>query len=62
MLTKVQSHTNMFDRLDTEDEYYSALKRFLEISVHPEDTSEVKEMYLLMDLMGKYERRNCGDN
>ena len=62
MLTKVQSHINMFDWIETEDEYYIALKRFLEISVHPEDTKEVREMYLLMDLMGKYERKNCGDN
>jgi hypothetical protein len=45
--------------IDTEDDYRNAMNRFLEICSAPKDETEVKEMYLLMDLMGKYERTNC---
>lgn len=46
----------------TEDDYQQALVRFLEICKEPKNTTEVKEMYLLMDLMSKYERANCSGN
>ena len=52
----------MMYQIETEEDYYEALKRFLEICNNPEDTNEVKEMYLLMDLMDKYERNNCTEN
>jgi hypothetical protein len=52
----------MIYEIKTEEEYYNALKRFLEICKNPKDSDEVKEMYLLMDLMGKYERENCSIN
>lgn len=53
---------NMIYEIDTEEDYQEALKRFLEICQAPKDNNEVKEMYLLMDLMGKYERDNCSIN
>ena len=52
----------MIYEIVTEEDYHEALKRFLEICQNPKDTNEVKEMYLLMDLMGKYERNNCSCN
>ncbi|MCY1721241.1 hypothetical protein OU798_12860 [Prolixibacteraceae bacterium Z1-6] len=48
--------------IETEDDYRNAMNRFLEICVAPKNENEVKEMYLLMDLMGKYERENCSAN
>jgi len=48
--------------VDTEDDYQKALVRFLEICKEPKNKTEVKEMYLLMDLMSKYERDNCAEN
>lgn len=48
--------------IETEDDYRDALSRFLEICEAPKNEGEVKEMYLLMDLMGKYERNNCSYN
>ena len=48
--------------IETEEDYHEALIRFLEICQNPKNTEEVKEMYLLMDLMGKYERDNCSEN
>lgn len=52
----------MIYEIETEEDYQEALKRFLDICDNPKDTNEVKEMYLLMDLMGKYERNNCSIN
>jgi hypothetical protein len=52
----------MIYEIETEEDYHKALKRFLEICKSPRNTDEVKEMYLLMDLMGKYERENCSTN
>lgn len=57
MLTK-----RMLDNIETEDDYRDALKRFLEICEAPKSTSEIKELFLLMDLMKKYERENCPYN
>lgn len=54
MLTK-----RRLDKIETEDDYRDALKRFLEICEAPKDTDEIKELFLLMDLMEKYERNNC---
>jgi hypothetical protein len=48
--------------IKTEDDYRDALKRFLEICAEPKDELEVKEMYLLMELMGRYEQENCSSN
>ena len=52
----------MIYEIATEEDYQEALKRFLDICGSPKDDGEVKEMYLLMDLMGKYERDNCSIN
>ena len=52
----------MIDTIETEDDYRDALQRFLEICEAPKDIDEVKEMFLLMDLMEKYERANCSYN
>ena len=52
----------MINKIETEEDYQKAVVRFIELCQSPKDTSEVKEMYLLMDLMGKYERENCSVN
>jgi hypothetical protein len=52
----------MIYEVDTEDDYQKALIRFLEICKEPKNNIEVKEMYLLMDLMSRYERENCSEN
>jgi hypothetical protein len=57
MLTK-----RKLDSIETEDDYRDALKRFLEICEAPKDIGEIKELFLLMDLMEKYERENCSYN
>lgn len=49
-------------RIETEDDYRDALKRFLEICEAPKDREEIKELFLLMNLMEKYERENCSYN
>ncbi len=48
--------------IETEDDYRDALNRFLEICNTPKSEEEIKEMYLLMSLMEKYERENCSYN
>mgnify|MGYP006945564775 CR=1 FL=1 len=56
-------HTNfMINEIITEEDYQEGLKRFLELSNGPQDDEELKEMYLLMALMEKYERENCSSN
>jgi len=52
----------MIYEIETEEDYQHGLKRFLEITNGPKDDDEVMEMYLLMDLMEKYERENCSTN
>jgi hypothetical protein len=52
----------MIYEIETEEDYQEALKRFLEICGGPRNDEEVKELYLLMNLMGKYERENCSTN
>lgn len=49
----------MINIIETEDDYRVALKRFLEICEVQKDSEELCEMFLLMDLMEKYERDNC---
>lgn len=49
----------MLQIIETEEDYREALKRFLEICEAPKDSEEGKELYVLMDLMEKYERNNC---
>jgi len=49
----------MIDIIETEDDYRAAIKRFLEICETPKNSEELCEMYLLMDIMEKYERDNC---
>lgn len=52
----------MIHEIETEDDYQEGLKRFLEICSGPKNDEEVKELYLLMELMEKYERNNCSIN
>lgn len=52
----------MMYEMETEEDYQEGLKRFLEICGSPDSEDEVKEMYLLMNLMEKYERENCSMN
>jgi len=48
--------------IQTEEDYQQALQRFMQLCEGPKDDYEVKEMYLLMALMAKYERENCSTN
>lgn len=48
--------------IETENDYRDAMNRFLEICAAPKNEDEVKEMYLLMNLMGRYEQQNCSIN
>lgn len=52
----------MLDRINTEDDYRQALKRFIEICSSQKNSDELDEMLVLMDLMEKYERENCSQN
>ncbi len=52
----------MLDRINTEDDYRLALKRFIEICGSQKNSDELDEMLVLMDLMEKYERENCSQN
>ncbi|MFW6277674.1 MAG: hypothetical protein ACOC1J_03295 [Prolixibacteraceae bacterium] len=49
-------------RIETEDDYRDALKRFLQICDSDKSEEKLKEMLLLMNLMEKYERENCSEN
>jgi hypothetical protein len=56
-------HINcMIHDIETEEDYQEGLKRFLEICGSPKTEEEEKELYLLMELMEKYERNNCSVN
>jgi len=52
----------MIFEIETEEEYQQGLMRFLELTNGPKNDEELKEMYLLMALMEKYERENCSTN
>ncbi len=52
----------MIHKIETEEDYQEGLKRFLEICGALKTAAEEKELYLLMDLMEKYERDNCSVN
>ena len=52
----------MIYEIVTEDDYRDALNRFLEICESPKDKEEIAELFLLMNLMEKYERENCSYN
>ena len=49
-------------RIETEDDYREALSRFIKLCESEKSDNELKEMLLLIDLMEKYERANCGNN
>lgn len=53
---------NMMVEIVTEEDYQEGLKRFLELTSGQQNDEELKEMYLLMDLMEKYERENCSSS
>lgn len=48
--------------LENEDDYREALSRFLEICESPKNQNEIKELFLLMNILEKYERENCSYN
>ncbi len=52
----------MNERFDivTENDYRKALDRFVELCGSEKSDDELKELLLLIDLMEKYERENCG--
>lgn len=56
-------HINrMLHKIETEDDYRDALKRFLEICSTQKTDDDLNELLVLMDLMEKYERENCSYN
>jgi antitoxin component HigA of HigAB toxin-antitoxin module len=48
--------------IETEDDYREALNRFIKLCETQKTDEDLKELLLLSDLMGKYERENCGDS
>lgn len=52
----------MMYEIVTEEDYQEGLKRFLELCSGPKNDEETKELYLLMELMERYERDNCSTN
>ena len=48
--------------IETEDDYRDALNRFIQICESKKSDEEIQEMFLLIDLMEKYERANCGES
>jgi len=52
----------MMYEIVTEEDYQEGLKRFLELTGDLKTDDDLKELYLLMDLMEKYERENCSAN
>jgi hypothetical protein len=48
--------------IETEENYRDALSRFIELCESQKTDEDLKELLLLADLMGKYERANCGGN
>ena len=59
------THINhMNEKIDivTENDYRKALERFIELCGSEKSDDELKELFLLIDLMEKYERENCGSS
>jgi hypothetical protein len=48
--------------IETEYDYRDALNRFIELCESQKTDEDLQELLLLTDLMGKYERINCGEN
>jgi len=48
--------------IETEDDYRTALDRFIELCDSRKNDEEIKELFLLIDLMEKYEQSSCGSN
>jgi antitoxin component HigA of HigAB toxin-antitoxin module len=49
-------------QIETEDDYRDALKRFMHLCESDKTDEEIEEMFLLIDIMEKYERANCSQN
>ncbi|MCF6356564.1 MAG: hypothetical protein L3J54_02050 [Draconibacterium sp.] len=49
-------------QIETEEEYREALNRVLEICDIHKTENDLKELYVLMDSLAKYERDNCALN
>jgi len=49
-------------QIETEDDYRDGLKRFMHLCDSDKTEQEIKEMFLLIDMMEKYERANCTQN
>ncbi|MCF6332075.1 MAG: hypothetical protein L3J11_02225 [Draconibacterium sp.] len=52
----------MIYEVETEEDYQQAIKRFIAIYGEPKNETEVKEIFLLIFLMSKYEQDNCTIN
>lgn len=48
--------------IKTEDDYREALNRFIQLCEASKSNEEYRELYVLIDLMEKYERLNCKIN
>jgi len=53
---------DMTYKIETEEDYRIALIRALEICDSSKSENELKELYVLMDLLTKYEQENCSIN
>jgi hypothetical protein len=49
----------MTEKLETEDDYRNALKRFLELCTVPEDSPYAGELLELIEELEDYEKVNC---
>ena len=49
----------MIYQIETEDDYREALIRVLAICDSSKNENDIKELYVLMELLTKYERDNC---
>jgi hypothetical protein len=47
-------------KIETEDDYRDALNRFIELCKAQKTNDDLNELMLLINLMEKYERANCG--
>ena len=52
----------MIYEIETEEDYQEGLKRFLQICGKAKTDEEEKELFLLIELMEKYEKNNCSSN
>jgi len=61
-LMHIDLNMKKITEIKTEDDYREALNRFIELCEASKTHEEYRELYVLIDLMEKYERINCRIN